>query len=110
VDGSNNGTAEVQVAPSGRFVYGSNRGNDSIVIYSVDPSTGLLTLVGHQPTGGATPRSFHLDVGGAIMLVANQGANSVVTFKVDPMSGLLERASAVTVPAPAFVGVQYQTL
>jgi 6-phosphogluconolactonase len=100
-----NSCAEIQVAPSGNFVYGSNRGDDSIVIYAVDPGTGMLSLAGHQPTGGNTPRSFHLDRGGKIMLVANQGSNEVVTFQVDPSSGLLTEASSVSVQGPAFVGV-----
>jgi len=107
VNGANNSCAEVQVAPSGRFVYGSNRGHNSIVIYSVDATTGMLSLVGHQLTGGNTPRSFHLDRNGRVMLVANQGSNEVVSFQVDVDSGLLTETSSVNVQAPAFVGVLY---
>jgi 6-phosphogluconolactonase len=107
VNGANNTCAEVQVAPSGRFVYGSNRGHDSIVIYAVDAATGRLSLVGHQLTGGNTPRSFHLDRNGRVMLVANQASNEVVSFQVDAMTGLLTEASSVSVQAPAFVGVLY---
>lgn len=102
-----NSCAEIQVAPSGRFVYGSNRGHDSIVIYSVDAATGQLALVGHQSTGGNTPRSFHVEQSGRLMLVANQGSDEVVSFRVDPDSGRLERLQSVSVPAPAFVGVLY---
>jgi len=107
VNGGNNTCAEVQVAPSGRFVYGSNRGHNSIVIYSVDAATGRLSLVGHQLTGGNTPRSFHLDRNGRVMLVANQGSNEVVSFQVDATSGLLTEVGSVSVQAPAFVGVLY---
>jgi 6-phosphogluconolactonase len=106
-NGGNNSCAEVQVAPSGNFVYGSNRGNDSIVIYSVSSQTGMLSLVGHQATGGGTPRSFHLDQNGKLLLVANQNGNEVVTFGVDPVSGLLTERSSVQVQAPSFVGVLY---
>ncbi len=107
VNGMNNSTAEVVVAPSGNFVYGSNRGHDSIVIYSVNAQTGMLTLVGHQPTGGGTPRSFTLDRSGSLMLVANQNANEIVTFEVDTDTGLLSERSSVSVPSPSFVGVLY---
>jgi 6-phosphogluconolactonase len=107
VNGGQNSGAEIQVAPSGRFVYASNRGNDSIVIYSVDAGTGRLTLVGHQPTGGLTPRSFHLERRGELMLVANQDSDEVVTFRVDTTAGTLTELSSVTVPSPAYVGVLF---
>jgi 6-phosphogluconolactonase len=106
-DGGQNSCGEIQVAPSGRFVYGSNRGHDSIVIYSVDAATGRLALVGHRDTGGDTPRSFHIEASGRLMLVANQGSDEVVSFRVDPDSGGLARLEAVSVPSPAFVGVLY---
>ena len=107
VNGGQNSCAEIQVAPSGRFVYGSNRGDDSIVIYSVDAATGRLALVGHQATGGDTPRSFHLEPSGRMMLVANQDSDEVVSFRVDADSGLLTELGSVSVPSPAFVGVLY---
>lgn len=110
VDGTNNTCAEIQVAPSGNFVYGSNRGHDSIVIYAVNPKTGMLSLVGHQAAGGKTPRSFHLEQSGKFLLVANQGSDEVVTFRVDATSGLLTELSSVSVRAPAFVGVLYLPL
>jgi 6-phosphogluconolactonase len=104
-DGAQNSCAEIQVAPSGRFVYGSNRGHDSIAIFSVDAASGRLSLVGHAPSGGDTPRSFHLEKSGRILLVANQGSDEVVSFRVDATTGLLEQLTSVSVPAPAFVGV-----
>lgn len=107
VDGGSNSTAEIQVSASGRFVYGSNRGHDSIVIYAVDAATGRLSLVGHQSTGGGTPRSFHLEPSGKLLLVANQSANEVVTFRVDEQTGLLTELSSTTAPSPSFVGVLY---
>jgi 6-phosphogluconolactonase len=110
VDGAQNSGAEVAVAPSGRFVYASNRGNDSIVIYGVDPATGRLTLVGHQATNGDTPRSFGIERSGAFMLVANQDSDEVVTFRVNATTGALTELTSVSVPSPAFVGVLYLPL
>src|SRR5690606_13101960 len=72
VSGGGNTGAEIVVAPSGDFVYASNRGHDSIAIFAVDPATRQLSLVAHQATGGATPRSFTLEASGRRMLVANQ--------------------------------------
>jgi len=107
VDGASNTGAEIQVSPSGRFVYGSNRGHDSIVIYAVDAATGRLSLLGHQSTGGSTPRSFQIEPSGRLLLVANQRSNEVVTFRVDPQTGLLTELLSTTVPSPTFVGVVY---
>ena len=107
VSGASNTGAEIQVSASGRFVYGSNRGHDSIVIYAVDAATGRLSLLGHQPTGGTTPRSFQLEPSGRLLLVANQGSNEVVTFRVDAQTGLLGELLSTTVPSPSFVGVLY---
>ena len=96
--------ADVQVAPSGRFVYGSNRGHDSIVIYRVDPRTGRLTCIGHEPTRGKTPRGFGIDPGGRFLLAANQDSDSIVAFRIDARTGRLEPTGAVTpVPTPVCV-------
>jgi 6-phosphogluconolactonase len=104
-DGTNNTCAEVMVAPSGSFVYGSNRGNDSIVTYSVDAGTGMLTYIGVTPSGGNTPRSFTLSADGKLMLVANESGN-VVSFSVNVTSGALTKLLTVDVPtAPQFVGI-----
>jgi 6-phosphogluconolactonase len=93
--------AEIIVAPSGRFVYASNRGHDSLVIYAVDPETGRLALVGHESSQGAGPRAFILDPSGALLLVANQDTDTVVTFWVDGDSGTLRATGHVAaVPTP----------
>jgi 6-phosphogluconolactonase len=107
VSGASNSGAEIQVSASGRFVYGSNRGHDSIVIFAVDSETGRLSPLGHQPTGGSTPRSFQLEPSGRLLLVANQGSDEVVTFRVDAETGLLTELASTAVPSPAFVGVIY---
>lgn len=82
-------TAAVRVAPSGRFVYGSNRGHDSIAVFAVDPAVGTLTYVEHVSTEGQTPRDFNIDPTGRFLLAANQDSDTIVTFRVDPERGTL---------------------
>ncbi|AGP39402.1 lactonase family protein [Sorangium cellulosum] len=106
VSGRGNTCAEIQVSPSGKFVYGSNRGHDSIAIFAVDPDQGTLSPVGHAPTEGMTPRHFQLSPSGALMLVANQDSDSIVAFRVDEATGALEPTGRVTaVPEPTYVGI-----
>jgi 6-phosphogluconolactonase len=82
-------TAEVVVHPSGRFLYGSNRGHDSLVVYAIDQTTGTLTLVQHEPTQGSTPRGFGIDPTGRYLLAGNQRTDLLVAFRIDPTSGRL---------------------
>jgi 6-phosphogluconolactonase len=97
----NSSTAEVVVHPSGKFLYGSNRGHNSIVIFSIDPKSGELTLVGHQASQIKTPRNFAIDPTGAYLLVANQDGDSIVVFRIDPKTGELKPTGNVAeVPAP----------
>ena len=84
--GDNTG-AEIVVDPSGRFVYGSNRGHDSIGIFAIDGATGLLTPVDWVATGGKTPRNFNLDPSGSFLYAANQDSDTIVTFAVDERTG-----------------------
>ncbi len=84
-----NSTAETVVHPSGKFVYVSNRGHDSIAIFSFEEASGKLTAAGHCPTGGKTPRNFNIDPTGQFLLVANQDSNDVVTFRIDRTTGQL---------------------
>lgn len=93
--------ADLHVAPSGKFLYGSNRGHDSIVIYAIDENTGRLSYVGHQSTKGKTPRNFAIDPTGAFLLAANQDSDTIVTFRIDPQTGLLaETGNIAPVPTP----------
>jgi 6-phosphogluconolactonase len=93
--------AHVLVAPSGRFVYGSNRGHDSIALFAVDPPTGRLTIVGHVPSGGRWPWHFAIDPTGAFLLVANHRSDGVATFRVDQEQGTLQATSHVLdIPSP----------
>jgi 6-phosphogluconolactonase len=87
--------AEVKVHPSGKFLYGSNRGHDSIVTYQIDPVKGTLTLAGFQTTGIKTPRHFNIDPTGQFCLVANQDADTVLVFRIDLRTGLLEPSEQV---------------
>jgi 6-phosphogluconolactonase len=88
-DGSNS-CAEVRAHPSGKFLYGSNRGHDSIVVYRVDLAKGTLTFVEHETADIKTPRNFNIDPTGKFCLVANQGGDSVVVFRINQKTGALE--------------------
>ena len=92
------------MSPSGRFVYASNRGHDSIVVYRIEAGTGRLTLVEHQPSGGHTPRSFDIDPSGEFLVVANQDSDTVATYRIDQRSGRLTPTGHVAAtPTPVCV-------
>jgi len=96
-----NDCADVHVSRSGRFLYGSNRGHDSIVVFAIDGGSGMLTFVEHVSTRGETPRNFTIDPSGKFLLVANQASDSVVVFHVNPSSGRLKWTGfEATVPTP----------
>lgn len=84
-----NSAADIHVSPDGRFLYASNRGHDSLVIYAIDESTGELSLVGHEPTRGGHPRDFMIDRRGDFVMVANRDNNNVVVFRRDSSTGVL---------------------
>jgi 6-phosphogluconolactonase len=93
--------ADIQVHPSGRFVYGSNRGHDSITMFAVDDESGQLELIGHRSSEGATPRNFVISPDGRFLLVANQDSDSIVTLPIDTQTGQLGETLAVAdVPTP----------
>ena len=97
-------TAEIAVHPNGRFLYGSNRGHDSLAVFAIDSATGKLTFVQHEPTQGKTPRNFALDPTGAFLLAANQGSDNVVVFRIDAGSGKLSpTGKTIEVGAPVCV-------
>jgi 6-phosphogluconolactonase len=97
-------TADVQVHPSGKFLYGSNRGHDSIAMFRIDPATGKTTSLGNEPTRGKTPRNFGIDPSGRFLLAENQDSDTIVVFKIDQETGRLEATgSAVAVPMPVCV-------
>ena len=89
-----NACAEVKIHPNNKFLYGSNRGHDSIVIYRIDQQNGQLTLVGFQTQGIDEPRHFNIDPSGQYCLIGNQDINNVALFAIDQTSGLLTPTSA----------------
>jgi 6-phosphogluconolactonase len=88
-DGSNS-AADIHISPDGRFLYASNRGHDSLVIYYIDPETGELGLAGHEPTRGGHPRNFMIDKQGEYILAANRDDDNVVVFRRDKETGQLQ--------------------
>ena len=101
-----NTEAEVQVHPNGKFVYSSNRGDNSIALFTVG-ATGQLSFVSTKKTGGATPRHFSIDPSGAWLLVAHQGSGNVGVFAIDPTSGALTAAAGglTNFATPEFISV-----
>lgn len=96
--------ADIHFSPDGKFLYASNRGHESIVIYKVDENTGMLTLVGHEPTRGKHPRNFLMDTKGELVMVANRDNDNVVIYKRDKKSGKLTfTGKEIKVPTPVCV-------
>ena len=96
-----NTDAEIALHPSGKFLYASNRGHDSIAVFTVDQTTGKLTFVEHQSTMGRTPRHFAIDPTGRWLLAENQGSDLVVVFAIDPDTGKLRpTGQSISVGAP----------
>jgi 6-phosphogluconolactonase len=89
--GQNTG-AEVAVHPSGKFVFFSNRGDDSIAVFGCDAATGRLTFIERDSTAGKTPRQFEIDPTGAYLLAGNQDSDTVVVFRIDKATGHLQPA------------------
>nr|WP_298868020.1 lactonase family protein [uncultured Gimesia sp.] len=99
-----NSTAEVQVHPSGKFLYGSNRGPNTIAIYQIDQQTGKLTSTGFESTGGEIPRNFKIDPTGKFLLAANQNTHNVVVFKINQKTGTLQNTGhEIRVPKPVCI-------
>jgi 6-phosphogluconolactonase len=84
-----NDDAEIEVHPSGKFLYGSNRGHDSIAVFAIDSGKGTLTLVEITSTGGKEPRSFEIDPTGKLLFAANQKSDNIVVLKIDAKTGKL---------------------
>jgi len=97
-------TADLHIHPNGRFLYGSNRGHDSIAIFEIDPDAGGLTLRGWASTQGRTPRNIAIDPSGQFMLAANQDSDSIFTFRINDETGMLITTGSVTeVPMPVCI-------
>jgi 6-phosphogluconolactonase len=92
---AHNDDAEIQVHPSGKFLYASNRGHDSIAVFAIDPDKGTLTLVEYASTNGKTPRSFEIAPGGSLLFAANEKSNNIVVFSIDAKTGRLKPTGKV---------------
>jgi 6-phosphogluconolactonase len=103
--------SEIAVHPSGKFLYGSNRGDDSIAVFGIDPATGALAFLQRVSTQGKAPRHFAIDPSGKFFFAANQNSGNIVIFNLDPATGKLAPSGKVIeisspvcvkfVPAPA---------
>ncbi|MGD1084849.1 MAG: lactonase family protein [Verrucomicrobiota bacterium] len=98
--------AEIAVHPSGKFLYGSNRGEDTIVVFGIAATTGDLTFLQRVPTQGKTPRNFAIDPSGKFLFVANQNSDNIVIFNIDPATGKLTPSGKV-LDAPSPVCVKF---
>lgn len=99
--------ADLHVSPSGKFLFASNRGHDSIVCFRIDEATGMLSLIGHESTRGKTPRSFAIDGKGGFLLAANQDSDSIAVFRIDGTRGGLEYVGInLDVPTPVCVKIR----
>lgn len=99
-----NDDAEIHILPSGKFLYASNRGHDSITIFSVDPDKGTLTPIDYVSTQGKTPRSFEIDPTGKFLLAENQASDTIVVFRIDQETGkLTPTGKTIHVPSPVCV-------
>jgi 6-phosphogluconolactonase len=100
---SANSAAEIAVHPSGKFLYGSNRGHNSVVAFAINPTNGSLTLVQHQATGNI-PRHFAIDPTGAFCIVANQNSNNILLYSINPQTGqLTATGQSLTVSKPVCI-------
>jgi 6-phosphogluconolactonase len=88
-----NDAAEIAIHPSGKWLFASNRGHDSIAVFAIDPQKGTLASAGDFPTGGKEPRHFVLDPTGQFLLAENQNSNNIVVFRIDPATGALTQVS-----------------
>lgn len=104
VDPPGGSTAEIVMHPSGRFVYGSNRGHDSIAVYRIHQDSGRLDQVEVEPIGGRTPRNFAIDPSGQFLLAEGQDSDSITVFRIHPESGALEpTGTKLQVPSPVCI-------
>jgi len=96
-----NDTAEITVHSNGKWLFASNRGRDTITVFSISPADGSLTSLGEFPTGGKEPRHFAIDPTGQYVLAENQNSNSITVLKIDPATGALKEVSHVDgIPSP----------
>ena len=98
-----NSCADIHITPDGAFLYGSNRGHNSLIIYKINKSTGWLEYVGSQSCGGEIPRNFAIEPTGNYLLCANQNSDDIVVFKIHHETGKLTQTSKFKIPSPVCV-------
>jgi 6-phosphogluconolactonase len=99
-----NDTAEIVVHPNGKFLYGSNRGHDSIAVFAINRANGSLKPIDYVSTQGKTPRNFEIDPSGGYLFAADQDSDKVVVFRIDPNTGhLTPTGEVLQVPSPVCV-------
>jgi 6-phosphogluconolactonase len=87
--------SEIEVYPSGKFLYASNRGHDSIAVFAIDKDKGTLTPIEYVSTKGASPRNFEFDPSGSLLFAANEKSDNLVVFRINPHTGRLTPTSKV---------------
>ena len=99
-----NDPAEIELHPSGKFLYATNRGHDSIAVFAIDPRDGMLKNVQYVPTEGSKPRTFEIDPTGSYLLLADQGSDKIVIFRIDRNSGRLSpTGQTLAISAPVSI-------
>ncbi|MCB1487047.1 MAG: beta-propeller fold lactonase family protein, partial [Bauldia sp.] len=100
-----NHCADIQISPDGRFLYGSNRGHDSIAVAAIDQETGKLSAVAFTPCGGPTPRNLGMSPSGKLLFSANQNGDNVAIFRRDAETGRLTQAGSIPIGTPMCVRI-----
>jgi 6-phosphogluconolactonase len=98
-----NTAAEIRIHPSGRFLYTTNRGHDSVAMFEIEQETGDLEVIGWQSTRGQWPRGMNIDPSGNFLYVANQNTDNIAVFRIDPRDGNLKFSSLINTPTPVDV-------
>ena len=98
-----NTTAEIRIHPSGRFLYNTNRGHNSVTMFEIDEDTGKLDVIGWESTRGEWPRGMNIDPSGTFLYAANQNTDSITVFRIQPSNGKLKFSTQVHTPTPVDV-------
>jgi 6-phosphogluconolactonase len=98
-----NTTAEIRVHPSGRFLYNTNRGHNSVTMFAIEPDTGELEVIGWESTRGQWPRGMNIDPSGNFLYAANQNTDNIAVFRIQPANGRLRFSTLVSTPTPVDV-------
>jgi 6-phosphogluconolactonase len=98
-----NTTAEIRIHPSGRFLYNTNRGHNTVTMFEIEPMTGELEVIGWESTRGEWPRGMNIDPSGTFLYAANQNTDSIAVFRIRLSSGRLEFSTLVNTPTPVDV-------